>query len=109
MRISDWSSDVCSSDLIDVLIESESTPYEMVDPEATDVERAIARHIQDLIPDGATLQTGIGAVPSVVAALLAEGDGGDYGVHSEMFTTGLMKLHQAGKVTNARKIGRAHV
>ena len=90
-------------DEIDVLIESESTPYEMVDPEATDVERAIARHIQDLIPDGATLQTGIGAVPSVVAALLAEGDGGDYGVHSEMFTTGLMKLHQAGKVTNARK------
>lgn len=90
-------------DDIDVLIESEATPYEMVDPEATDVERAIARHIQDLIPDGATLQTGIGAVPSVVAALLAEGGGGDYGVHSEMFTTGLMKLHQAGKVTNARK------
>ena len=31
------------------------------------------------------------------------GTGGDYGVHSEMFTTGLMQLHQAGKVTNARK------
>ena len=90
-------------DEIDVLIESESTPYEIVDPEPTDVERAIAAHIQALIPDGATLQTGIGAVPSVVAALLAEGDGGDYGIHSEMFTTGLMKLHQAGKVTNARK------
>jgi acyl-CoA hydrolase len=90
-------------DEIDVLIESESTPYEIADPEPTDVERAIARHIQALIPDGATLQTGIGAVPSVVAALLAEGDGGDYGIHSEMFTTGLMKLHQAGKVTNARK------
>ena len=52
------------------------------------------------MPDGATLQTGIGAVPSMVATLLAEGDGGDYGVHSEMFTTGLMRLHQAGKVTN---------
>ena len=60
-------------------------------------------HVQALIPDGATLQTGIGAVPSVVAALLAEGDGGGYGVHSEMFTTGLMRLHQAGKVTNANK------
>ena len=90
-------------DEIDVLIESQSTPYEIVDPEPTDVERAIARHIQGLIPDGATLQTGIGAVPSVVAALLAEGDGGDYGIHSEMFTTGLMKLHQAGKVSNMRK------
>lgn len=90
-------------DEIDVLIESDASPYEIVDPEPTDVERAIARHIRALIPDGATLQTGIGAVPSVVAALLAEGDGGDYGIHSEMFTTGLMKLHQAGKVTNARK------
>jgi acyl-CoA hydrolase len=90
-------------DEIDVLVESESTPYEIEDPEATDVERAIAEHIRALIPDGATLQTGIGAVPSVVASLLAEGDGGDYGIHSEMFTTGLMKLHQAGKVTNRRK------
>ena len=44
----------------------------------------------------------VGAVPSTVARLLAEGDGGDYGVHSEMFTTGLMYLHQAGKVTNRK-------
>ncbi|MFP5320667.1 MAG: acetyl-CoA hydrolase/transferase family protein [Acidimicrobiia bacterium] len=90
-------------DEIDVLIESEATPYEIQDEAPTDVERAIAEHVRALIPDGATLQTGIGAVPSMVAALLAEGDGGDYGIHSEMLTTGLMKLHQAGKVTNRRK------
>jgi len=54
------------------------------------------------VPDGATLQTGIGAVPSMVAALLAAGTGGGYGIHSEMFTTGLMRLHQAGKVTNRK-------
>ncbi|OWY58535.1 4-hydroxybutyrate CoA-transferase, partial [cyanobacterium TDX16] len=53
--------------------------------------------------DGATIQTGIGGVPSTVARILAEGDGGDYGVHSEMFTTGLMALHRSGKVTNAHK------
>ena len=41
------------------------------------------------IPEGATLQTGIGSVPSTLVKLLAEGDGGDYGIHSEMFTTGL--------------------
>jgi acyl-CoA hydrolase len=34
---------------------------------------------------------------------LAEGDGGNYGLHSEMFTDGCMQLHRAGKVTNARK------
>jgi acyl-CoA hydrolase len=90
-------------DEIDVLVESESKPYEIEDPEPTDVERALAEHIRALIPDGATLQTGIGAVPSVVASLLADGEGGDYGIHSEMFTTGLMKLHQAGKVSNHRK------
>ena len=39
----------------------------------------------------------------MVASRLAKGSGGDYGVHSEMFTTGLMLLHQAGKVTNAAK------
>src|SRR5262249_42721863 len=53
--------------------------------------------------DGCTLQTGIGGVPSSVVALLADQPGGDYGVHSEMFTTGLMRLHRAGKVTNERK------
>ena len=54
------------------------------------------------MPEGATLQTGIGSVPSRIVALLAEGDGGDYGVHSEMFTTGLMRLHEAGKVSNRK-------
>ena len=90
------------TDEIDVLIEGDREPYVLEDPPASDVERAIAEHVRAFIPEGATLQTGIGAVPSVVVALLAEGDGGDYGVHSEMFTTGLMKLHRAGKVTNRK-------
>ncbi|MDZ7676144.1 MAG: acetyl-CoA hydrolase/transferase C-terminal domain-containing protein [Acidimicrobiales bacterium] len=90
-------------DEIDVLIESDARPYELEDSPATAAEVAIAEHIRAMIHDGATLQTGIGAVPNAVASLLAEGHGGDYGVHSEMFTTGLMRLHQAGKVTNAHK------
>ena len=89
-------------DDIDVLIESEKEPIVIDDPPPSDIDRAIAEHVRAFVPDGATLQTGIGAVPSVVATLLAEGDGGDYGVHSEMFTTGLMRLHQAGKVTNRK-------
>ena len=54
------------------------------------------------IHDGCTLQTGIGGIPTQVATKLAAGSGGDYGVHSEMFTTGLMRLHLAGKVTNRK-------
>jgi acyl-CoA hydrolase len=90
-------------DAADILIEGDRPPFALEDPPPSDVERAIAAHAASFVHDGCTLQTGIGAIPSTVVALLADGDGGDYGVHSEMFTTGLMHLHRAGKVTNARK------
>jgi acyl-CoA hydrolase len=90
-------------DEVDVLFESDAAPIDLPDPEPDDVDRAIAAQAQRFIPDHATLQTGIGAIPSLLATLLAEGDGGGYGVHSEMFTNGLMQLHLAGKVTNANK------
>jgi acyl-CoA hydrolase len=92
------------ADEIDILIEGDREPYPLEDPPPTEADQAIAEHVRAFIPEGATLQTGIGAVPSVVASLLAEGDGGDYGIHSEMFTTGLMKLHQAGKVSNHKGV-----
>jgi len=90
-------------ELIDVLVEADGQPYALEDPAPTEQDVAIAGHALPFVTDGSTLQTGIGAVPNMVAAALAEGSGGDYGVHSEMFTTGLMRLHQAGKVTNAAK------
>jgi acyl-CoA hydrolase len=89
-------------DQIDLLVESDAAPLPVLDPEPGDAERAIAKHAAGFISDGDTLQTGIGAIPSTIARLLAEGDGGDYGVHSEMFTTGLMHLHQAGKIANRK-------
>ena len=90
-------------DEIDVLVESDTVPYPLADAVPTDVDRQIAERVADFVTDGCTLQTGIGGIPGMVVSILAEGDGGDYGVHSEMFTTGLMRLHLAGKVTNARK------
>ena len=89
--------------LIDVLVEADGQPYELQDAVPSEQDVAIAGHALRFVTDGSTLQTGIGAVPNMVAAALAEGEGGDYGVHSEMFTTGLMRLHQAGKVTNRLK------
>lgn len=89
-------------DEIDVLIEGTAPPFELVDAEPTDIERAIALHALDFVQDGSTLQTGIGGIPNAIATLLAEQPGGDYGIHSEMFTTGLMRLHQAGKITNQK-------
>jgi acyl-CoA hydrolase len=92
-------------DEIDILVSSTDAPLALPGGEASpsDVDKAIARHAVDLVPSGATLQTGIGSIPNQIATLLAEGDGGDYGLHSEMFTDGCMHLHRAGKITNAHK------
>lgn len=90
-------------DEVDVIIEGDANPFDLADKKSTEVDEAIARHVATYIPDGATLQTGIGGIPNTVAALLADGPGGGYGIHSEMFTTGLMRLCKAGKVTNDHK------
>jgi len=90
-------------DDIDVLVRSEAAPAVLPVRPVREVDRQIAAHAAQFIPDGATLQTGIGSIPSAIAAHLAAGDGGDYGVHTELFTDGLLRLHRAGKVTNACK------
>ncbi|MDZ4234504.1 MAG: acetyl-CoA hydrolase/transferase C-terminal domain-containing protein [Dietzia sp.] len=90
-------------DEIDILVSSTDAPLALPGPPPTDADAAIAKHAVAFIRPGATLQTGIGSVPSQIATLLAEGEGGDYGLHSEMFTDGCMQLHRAGKITNAAK------
>jgi acyl-CoA hydrolase len=92
-------------DEIDIIVGSNDAPLELPggDVGPTDADKAIARHAVEFVPSGATLQTGIGSIPNQIATLLAEGDGGDYGLHSEMFTDGCRHLHQAGKISNARK------
>jgi 4-hydroxybutyrate CoA-transferase len=66
-----------------------------------DVSRKIAAFIADLIPDGATMQMGIGAIPDAVLGFL--GDKKDLGIHSEMFSDGVVPLVDSGVITNARK------
>lgn len=90
-------------DEIDLLVETDRAPLNLADAAPSDAERAIADHAMRFIRSGCTLQTGIGGIPSQIAAVLAESDLGDFGIHSEMFTTGLMRLHRAGKVTNDKR------
>jgi len=90
-------------ELIDVIVESDAAPFALPDTQGDDVDAAIARHALAYVGDGSTLQTGIGAIPNFVARELAKGPLGGFGVHSEMFTDGLMALHRAGKVTNDAK------
>ncbi len=89
-------------DEVDVMIESERPLFTLPNSEPSPIERAIAAHALRYIPSGATLQTGIGGVPNEIAELLAKGSGGDYGIHSEMLTDGLMQLDLAGKISNRK-------
>lgn len=65
------------------------------------VESRIGELIADLVEDGATLQMGIGAIPDAVLARL--GNKHDLGVHTEMFSDGLIPLMEGGVVTNKHK------
>jgi 4-hydroxybutyrate CoA-transferase len=65
------------------------------------LERAIGEHVAELVPHGATIQLGIGAIPNAVLAALGRHE--DLGVHTEMFSDGLVELCERGVVTNRRK------
>lgn len=86
---------------IDLLVTSD-TPFP--DAAATTpgpVEQAIGQHVASLVEDGATLQTGIGAIPDAVMAALHGKR--DLGVHTGSIGDGIAALCEAGVVTNARK------
>jgi acetyl-CoA hydrolase len=70
-------------------------------PEIGPVARAIGQHIAELIEDGSTLQMGIGEIPDAVLLFLKEKR--HLGIHTEMFSDGLVALVESGVVTNERK------
>jgi len=86
---------------IDLAVDVEVPPYEHAVGAIGDVERRIGEFVADLVPDGATLQLGIGAIPAATA--LALRDKRDLGIHTEMFTDAVVDLVEAGVVTGARK------
>jgi 4-hydroxybutyrate CoA-transferase len=67
----------------------------------SEIIETIAGYIAELIPDGATMQMGIGAIPDAVLKYLY--DKKDLGVHTELFSDGVIDLVEAGVLTNARK------
>ena len=86
---------------IDLAVECSVPPYEHPVGAIGDVERRIGEYVAELVPDGATLQLGIGAIPAATALALL--DKHDLGVHTEMFTDSIVDLVEAGVVTGARK------
>ncbi len=65
------------------------------------IVKKIASYIAELIPNGATMQMGIGAIPDAVLKFLFEKS--DLGIHTELFSDGVIDLVEAGVLTNAKK------
>jgi len=86
---------------IDALVRTSRPPAEHPAQAAGATGAAIAGHVADLVPDGATLQVGIGTLPAAVVRHLRGHR--DLGVHSGMITDGIAELIEAGVVTGARK------
>ena len=87
---------------IDAVIEHDVPLFEMPMRVASPEEETIGEIIADMVPDGACLQMGIGALPNVVCGHLK--DRHDLGIHTELLSPGLVDLIEAGAVSNRRKV-----
>ncbi|MDY3052708.1 MAG: acetyl-CoA hydrolase/transferase C-terminal domain-containing protein [Ndongobacter sp.] len=86
---------------LDCIVEYDCPLIELAPPKIGEIEKAIGENCASLIPDGATLQLGIGAIPDAVLLFLK--DKKDLGIHSEMFSDGVVELANAGVVNNSKK------
>jgi len=86
---------------LDCIVEKDEPILEVVSPEPDEVALKIARHATRLVENGSTIQVGIGAVPNAILYGLM--DKKDLGVHTEMFSDGLIDLIEAGVVNNSKK------
>ena len=88
-------------DRIDAIVEVDEPIHEVSIPELSEVDRAIGGYIAQMIDDGATLQMGIGSIPNAVLASLHNHK--NLGIHTEMFSDGVIPLVEKGVVNGTRK------
>ncbi|MET3107932.1 acyl-CoA hydrolase [Oxalobacteraceae bacterium GrIS 2.11] len=86
---------------VSAIIESSEPILEVGLPVIGPVQAAIGKYVAEMIPNGATLQIGYGAIPDAVVIQLTEKH--DLGVHTEMIGDGIMALVESGAVTNRKK------
>lgn len=96
----------CGPSTVDVTDIHCFVPYDapiipLAPPKIGPVEEAIGKNVASLVRDGDTLQLGIGAIPDAVLKFLSGKK--DLGIHSEMFSDGVVDLARAGVITNAKK------
>ena len=86
---------------IDYIVEKDHDLVPVPEISITDVEKKIGEHIAGLIPDGATIQLGIGGIPNAVAYFLHEKK--DLGVHAEILSDAVAELAELGVITGRKK------
>ncbi|MBL6956193.1 MAG: acetyl-CoA hydrolase/transferase family protein [Chlorobium phaeobacteroides] len=86
---------------IDAMVDVDDPLPETPRHELTDIEQKIGRHIASIVEDGATLQMGIGAIPDATLAALTHHR--NLGIHSEMFSDGVVDLVEKGVITGKYK------
>ncbi len=87
---------------IDAFIEHDQPVHETILPAPNEVERKIGHHIASLIEDGSTLQMGIGTIPNAVLNELSGHK--NLGIHTEMFSDGVLPLIESGAINNSQKV-----
>ena len=86
---------------IDYIVRKDEPLIELQPPKIGETEKKIGEYVASLIGDGYTLQLGIGAIPDAVLSFLD--DKKDLGIHSEMFSDGVVDLAKKGVITNIKK------
>ncbi len=94
-----WGDAMISVDDIDVFVEDNTDLYAHSMEPLSETDIAIGKNVAELVDDGACLQMGIGGIPNAVLAQL--GNHKDLGVHTEMFSDGILPLVEKG-VVNGR-------
>ncbi|MEX8508663.1 MAG: acetyl-CoA hydrolase/transferase family protein [Leptothrix ochracea] len=89
---------------VDRVVEGPNSPLlQLPAAQGSDADRRIAEHVMALLEDGSTIQLGIGALPNIVGAMIAQSDLKDLGVHTEMLADSYVDMYEAGRITGRRK------
>lgn len=95
---SDWT---IGADQVDVIVRTSRPPVAAPEAKVSPVDAALAANVADLVPDGATLQVGLGGMPAAVVSALSGHR--DLGIHSGLLNPSLVDLIRSGAVTNRHR------
>jgi itaconate CoA-transferase len=86
---------------VDAIVENHVPLLGLIPAELKSEDEIIGRYISEMVPDGATIQLGTGAIPNAIAYCLM--DHKDLGIHTELFCSSMVDLIEVGVITGRKK------